>query len=116
MSRKKDYYSVNPHGHTTKGIQWDGLERDGYELTLQEVIDAAKKEFPNVPFDKLLLFPEHGSFALGTSDRTIDQKLKSLSQLIKEALEDSEEGDLNKFFVISYMHGVFAEPEYLPFT
>ncbi|MFA5133408.1 MAG: hypothetical protein WC459_01215 [Patescibacteria group bacterium] len=110
------YYFCNPHGHTTRGIQWDGLNRDEEELSLQEVVNAARKEFKDVPFEKLFLFPgANGSFSLGVSDRSSDQNLKTLADLINGIKEEEYENeDFNEYFIVAYEHGVFIEPEYPP--
>lgn len=51
-------YAVNRPSdpHLAEEIQWDGdpeSERD--RPTLAEVIEAAKKEFPEIPFEQLII-------------------------------------------------------------
>ncbi|PIR66300.1 MAG: hypothetical protein COU51_04715 [Parcubacteria group bacterium CG10_big_fil_rev_8_21_14_0_10_36_14] len=111
MSR---YYFINPHGHVSYGVQWDGLHRENNLLSLQTVIDVARTEFSNKRFDEILLFPRSlGSFALGVSERTSDKNLKKLSQLITEMEKEFESKEYEKYYVMADEMGVVVFCEHI---
>ncbi len=48
-------YNVNVNPDRTKEVCWDTECREVESPTLAEVIKAAKKEFPEVPFEQLII-------------------------------------------------------------